>query len=113
MVCEAILNGIEAARTHVVAAWAARIGADVPTVEGFSLRCAMNPGYRKVMVDTSPQVAEQLGVNSQNLPVWAFLGALALDFGQFGMVCRELTALGKRLAAVRSQAKPPETKPAP
>lgn len=96
--CEAILSGIETARTHLISGAVARLGADAATVEGFAKRCAMNPGYRKVMVDTSPAAAEQLGINSQNLPIWAFLGALAMDSGQFALVYREVQTLAKTLA---------------
>lgn len=98
VVCEAILSGIETARTHLISGAVARLDADAATVEGFAKRCAMNPGYRKVMVDTSPAAAEQLGINSQNLPIWAFLGALAMDTGQFALVYREVQTLAKTLA---------------
>lgn len=104
VVCEAILAGIETGRTHLIATWAARIGADAATCEGFARRAAMNPSYRKVMVDVSPAVAQQLGIHSQNLPVWAFLGAMAMDSAQFLVLCRELQMLSRQLARDRAPA---------
>lgn len=97
---ESVLGALDGIRRGLVSQSMARLGADPATVEKFAARAGVQPAAKAVMVETSPAVASSLGVNANNVPVAAFLSALAADLGGFALLIAEVRKLGDELRSL-------------
>lgn len=65
----------------------------------------MSATGKKVLCDSSPAVLASMGVNLENVPVYAFCSVLATEMGRFGLMLRELNVMAKDAAKLKAETK--------
>lgn len=93
----ALVNACDGLRQNFVATAVEKLGAPSPTVSRFAARAGMQPATKTVLVDTSPAVAQALGLRSDYFPIGAFCAALTADLAGFGVLLKEIRALRRDL----------------
>lgn len=71
----------------------------------FSGMARMSETGTKVLCDTSPAVLASMGVDLQNVPVYAFCSVLTAEMGRFGLMLRELNGLAKEAQKLKAEKK--------
>jgi hypothetical protein len=90
---------------------AKRAGATDKSASDIAAQISCPAPSKRIMVETSPQVAEALGINDRHFPLFAFFGALTLWGSNAALTVVELGKLEKKLKAITE--KKPEPAKAP
>ena len=108
-----ILNAADGVACRYIARKARGAGADDKTVASFDSASALSAPSKELMIETSPELLAQLGVDPHNYPVMTFLGGMGLWATNLWLCVDELKALQKKDAPAPAPRGPAAAKSTP